>query len=129
MGMHTRHVEGVPNVGFTLLDAKTMLFCCSYLSAHKVIASGSVVMDEKQLSQLENRLNQIESRLKTIQNCVYVLIGWIVVMSTPFGISLYQLLGDVLTIVVGLVVVVFAFIWGVKWYQDWKLGKEKPSEG
>ncbi len=86
-------------------------------------------MDEKQLSHLENRLNQLESRLKTIQTCLYILIGWVLVMSTSIGKSFYLLLGGLLEIGIILAVVALAFIWIVKWYQDWNLTKEKKSEG
>jgi len=86
-------------------------------------------VDEKQLSHLENRLNQLESRLKTIQTCLYILIGWVLVMSTSIGKSFYLLLGGLLEIGIILAVVALAFIWIVKWYQDWNLTKEKKSEG
>ena len=81
-------------------------------------------MDEKQLSHLENRLVQIENRLKGVQICQFVLIGWIAVASQYMIKDAYQFLGDFIRFIIVTAVVYRT----MKWYQDWKLEKEKTCE-
>lgn len=89
-------------------------------------------MEDKQDIEIKERLERIEKQLKINQICLFVLLGWVVLVTNPIGASLGIFVGNIV-MVVFLVAISFAILWGVQYYQDWKRGKEmqesskKPS--
>ncbi len=82
-------------------------------------------MEDNLESKIEGRLKRIEAQLKVIQFCLYVLLGWVILMSTPIGTVMALVTNIVVVTIAIAVIVVVPFVWAVSYYQDWKAKKEK----
>lgn len=86
-------------------------------------------MEEKQDIEIKEHLDRIEKQLKINQVCLFVLLGWVVFMSAAPGSVFTNLVSKIVAGFTILAVIVLAFIWGIAYYQDWKLNKEKVGRG
>ncbi len=83
-------------------------------------------MEDEQSVGVEDRLAHIEGRLKTIQICLYILLGWVVVMSTPFGEAFRRNFGNTFLIIMASAAIALGFLWAVSSYQG-KMGEERQE--